>query len=265
MSFQSTAYQQLALVAVRHPAGAALQRRDPEAVQARAAPVRVDRLTPIASKRSVRRVDARRCVGARLRRGHGARPSAHAAWRCLASRSAVPRRAAGAPARRVLTSQKTSVAASQTTRSSSPKRVRWLRATSAKPRRSRCSSGEVARRGGRGAWRGSVDMAGDARRPRAPRDARDRADSARLCAVGDCATPCAAVTMSARSRGAPCTRRPSVAGHARPRRPRSPSTASSRAASRSRSTSAPACPRSRSSASPTAPCARRASACARRC
>ena len=47
-------------------------------------------------------------------------------WLCLLS----PSESHGAPepARRVLTSQKTSVSSSATTRSSSPKRVRWLRA-----------------------------------------------------------------------------------------------------------------------------------------
>ena len=49
-------------------------------------------------------------------------------WRCLGSRSAS--HGLPPPARRDLTSQNTSVRASRTMRSISPKRVRWLRATS---------------------------------------------------------------------------------------------------------------------------------------
>ena len=87
------------------------------------------------------RVEAQlRDVRAVVRRRRGRRRPCAAPGRACA-RAAHPT-AARVP-RRVLTSQKTSVRPSRATRSISPKRVRWLRATIVKPRRSRCSSGEV--------------------------------------------------------------------------------------------------------------------------
>ena len=92
--------------------------------------------TPIASKRSsVAR--GRSCASGEVRRGHPPH------LRALALVQRVPRAAPAPLARRVLTSTNTSVVPSWTIRSISPQRVRWLRATSSKPSRSRCASGEV--------------------------------------------------------------------------------------------------------------------------
>ena len=92
---------------------------------------RASMITPIASKRSAAVCGrSRGSVQIGDRHGRGA-PA-------LAPRS--PSKARTRRRRRVLTSTKTSASPSRTIRSISPKRVRWLRVTSAQPRRSRCAS-----------------------------------------------------------------------------------------------------------------------------